>query len=242
MHRSGTAVVTHVDLAPDPEREVDSLAWLDKRERARRERFLHPRPRRQFTLCRAALRVLLCSALNCPNDELSFGTSAHGKPYALVGGFPASIAFNVSHSGRHGLIAFAPEGRIGIDVEECSPRQDIDGDIRLLFSPEERERFNATAGRRRLELFWSLWTMKEALVKASGTGMARDTTSFTIPSSMSSGARLTVFRFPDAPSTRWKLERLESPRFVAALAHEILTEADSGSRTHDEPRACGTGS
>ena len=242
IHRTGSAVVIHVNLMPDPKRETAALAWLDEREQARLESFVHPRPRRQFILCRASLRAELCLALDCSNSELSIGISTYGKPHALVGGHPASIAFNVSHSGRHGLIAFSPEGRIGVDVEERSARRDIDDDIRLLFSPDERARLNSTEGHRQLELFWSLWTMKEALLKASGTGMARDTASFTIPSAMSLGSRSTIFRFPDTPSIQWQLERLDSPGFAAALAHEVMTEADSALRGIDSPGGCGTGS
>lgn len=223
VHRSGAATVFHVDLTPDAKREAAALALLDERERTRRRRFLHPRPRRQFTLCRAALRIELCGALDCSNDELSFGASRYGKPFALVGAVPAPVAFNVSHSGRHGLIAIAPGGRIGVDVEERSVRRDINGDIRLLFAPGERVRLNGVDGHRRLELFWSLWTMKEALVKATGTGLARDTTSFMIPRTMDIGAMHTVFRFPDAPATRWQLESLDSRRYAAALAYEIPT-------------------
>ena len=241
IYRSDAAVVAHVDLASDASRDAAALAWLDEPERSRRERFLHPRPRRQFTLCRAALRTVLCRALRCANDDLSFGTSAYGKPFALVGGVPASIAFNISHSGRHGLIAVAPRGRIGVDVEERSVRRDIDGDIRLLFTPEERARLNAANGHRRLELFWSLWTMKEALLKALGTGLSCDTTSFTIPPATSLGDRYVDFRFPDMPTTRWQLQALDDTRFVAALALEILSPPDSDSSSHVDPGARGSG-
>lgn len=241
IYRSDAAVVTHVDLTSDTDREAVAVSWLDEREQSRRERFLHPRPQRQFTLCRAALRRVLCRALHCSNEELSFGTSAYGKPFALVGGVPASIAFNVSHSGRHGLIAVAPRRRIGVDVEERSPRRDIDGDIRLLFSPEERARLNEANGHRRLELFWNLWTMKEALLKALGTGLSRDTTGFTIPTATSSGARRIDFRFPDMPSTRWQLQALDDTRFAAAVALEIPTPPDSDSIGQNEPdRGSGT--
>lgn len=241
IHRSTAAVVYHVDLTPDARLEVDASASLDERELARRKRIVRPLPRRQFTLCRAALRTVLCRSLRCSNDELSFGASRYGKPFALVGSVPVSIAFNVSHSGRHGLIALASEGRIGVDVEEISARQDIDGDIRLLFSPGERARLNCADGQRKLELFWRLWTMKEALVKASGTGLSRDTVSFTIPPAMDLGATRTVFRFPDTPSIHWQLERLDSTRFAAALAHEVPTAPGSDSRKRDEHDACGAG-
>ena len=242
IYRSDAAVVLHADLKPDARREAGALAWLDERELARRERILRPRPRRQFTLCRAALRTALCRALGCSNDELSFGASTYGKPFARVGGARVALAFNVSHSGRHGLIALASEGRIGVDVEERTARRDIDGDIRLLFAPEERARINSTDGPRRLELFWSLWTMKEALVKASGTGLARDTASFTIPSAMDLDASCTVFRFPDKPSTRWQLEKLDRPCFAAALAYDMPAAHRPGSSTRDAAVARGTGS
>lgn len=241
IYRSDAAVVTHVDLASDASRDAAALAWLDEPERSRRERFVQLRPRRRFTLCRAALREVVCRALHCANEELSFGTSAYGKPFALVRGVPASIAFNVSHSGRHGLVALSRKGRIGVDVEERSARRDIDGDIRLLFSPEERARLDGANGHRRLELFWSLWTMKEALLKALGTGLSRDTTSFTIPPAASFTAKRTVFRFPDVPATRWQLQALDDARFAAALAVEIPTPPDSDSSAHVEPDARGSG-
>ncbi len=241
FHRSNTAVVFHVDLTPDARREADASASLDGHELARRDRIFRPLPRRQFTLCRAALRTVLCRTLRCSNDELSFRASKYGKPFALVGGVPASIAFNVSHSGQHGLIALAPEGRIGVDVEEISARKDIDGDIRLLFSPGERARLNRADGRRQLELFWSLWTMKEALVKASGTGLVRDTVSFTIPPAMDLEAKRAVFRFCDTPSTQWLLERLDSTRFAAALAYEVPIPPGLESIRCDKPGAFGAG-
>ncbi len=243
IYRSDAAVVAHVDLASDASRDAAALAWLDEAERSRWKRFLQPQPQRRFTLCRASLRTVLCRTLSCANDELSFGTSAYGKPFALVGGVRTSIEFNVSHSGRHGLVALAPKGRIGVDVEERSARRDIDGDIRLLFTPEERARLNEAHGHHRLELFWRLWTMKEALLKALGTGLSRDTASFTIPpaTSFTATARRVNFRFPDMPSTRWRLQALDDTRFAAALAVEIPTPPHSHSNGLDEPDARGSG-
>ena len=66
---------------------------------------MYDAPRHRFTLCRAALRSVLCRELACSNEHLAFRTSEHGKPYAIVRGRRAPISFNVSHSGTHGLIA-----------------------------------------------------------------------------------------------------------------------------------------
>ena len=109
------ASVIHVDLRPHPGREKEATAWLDQAESERLGRFRIERPRRDFALCRAALRVHLCERLDCANDALSFGFHEHGKPFARVDERPVPISFNVSHSAPHGLIAFAPQGRLGVD-------------------------------------------------------------------------------------------------------------------------------
>ena len=224
----------YVDLGSCSAREREALKWLDGPEQARRRGFVRSGPRREFTLCRAALRALLCRELDCGNEELSFGASDHGKPFALVGGSRAPISFNVSHSGRHGLIALAPQGRIGVDVEDRMARRDMDGDIRLLFAPGERAGLASAEGSGKADLFYNLWTMKEALVKAAGIGLRIDTTSFEIPPAMSRGATSCLVRLPVAPSVRWRLENLGNRRYAAALAVEDPPASDAGNSV--EPR------
>lgn len=112
------ATILHVDIAPDAEREARALSLLNDDERTRRRRFLSERARRDFALSRAALRVSLRERLGCESRTLSFGYGEHGKPFARIGGQCAGIGFNVSHSGRHGLIAIATHDEIGVDVEE----------------------------------------------------------------------------------------------------------------------------
>ena len=90
--------VVHVDLGPDPARETEAFARLDRDERAAWEKGV-PEVRRRFALCRAALRAILCGRLDCRNEQLSFGASIHGKPFAVVRGVRSPVSFNVSHSG-----------------------------------------------------------------------------------------------------------------------------------------------
>jgi len=220
------ASIFHVDLTADNSREAEALDWLDEAEQSRRRRFLYPRPRREFTLCRAALRSLLCRELGCNNGDLSFEKARFGKPFARICGVPAGAAFNVSHSGRHGLIALAAEGRIGVDVEERSTRRNLDGYIRHLFALEERAELEKASGDGKVELFYRLWTLKEALVKAVGAGLSLDTTKFEIPPAMVRGAPMSLFSFPDSPSVRWRLENIGDIRFAAAIARESVDPCD----------------
>lgn len=219
---SGTARVVHIDLSPSARGEAEALGWLDNSELARRNRFVHPTPRRRFTLCRAVLREVICRELGCRNDELSFAASKFSKPFACVSGAPAKISFNVSHGGRHGLIVLAQRGQIGIDVEERLTDRDLDGYIRTLFAPEERSELEAAKGPDKVELFYRLWTLKEALVKAAGDGLTMDTCDFEIPPAMVHGESAGEFSFPGTPSIRWRLENIGNEQFAAAIARELV--------------------
>jgi len=214
------ARITHVDLAPHEAREAVGSAWLDPAERSRADRFLHAPSRRRFVLCRAALRSLLCAHLGCENAELSFGAADGGKPFALVGGRPVDVGFNVSHSGHHGLIALAPSGRVGVDVEERVPRRDLDQLSAAVFGPDERADLAALAGDYRVHLFFRLWTLKEAVAKALGTGLSFDVSRFELPAAIRSGATGGLFRIPQVRDAQWQLTDIGDERFAAAVAQE----------------------
>ena len=222
--------VIHVDLTPDPRSEREAATWLDRPETERMRRFRVERPRRDFALCRAALRANLCGLLDCTNDRLSFGFHEHGKPFALVEGRAAPLGFNVSHSAPHGLIAFAPRERprrrIGVDAEVWRPDRDFDGIGRTVFGPEERAALEAARGEDKIRLFYRLWALKEALIKALGTGFSLHPSRFEVPPNMIREADSEEFRFPHAPADRWRVACLPATGFSAALARE----ADAGRR------------
>ena len=194
---------------------------LDNSERERWGRFEHAGARRRFVLCRAALRAILCEELRCGNERLTFGELRHGKPFALVDSAPAPISFNVSHSGKHGLIAVAPSGRLGVDIEERTHRRDFDRLIEAAFGPNEQidlKRERASGG---FHLFYKLWTIKEALIKALGTGLSLDPATFEAPATMRRGATASAYRFPHIPEVNWRIEDLGNEQFAAALAFDV---------------------
>ena len=217
----GEATVIHVDLKPDVAREAAALDWLDEPERTRWRRFQFPGPRRRFGLCRAALRAMLCRRHGCANGELAFETARHGKPFATVDGTPVPDSFNVSHSGRHGLIAFAPAGRLGVDIEERVAHRNLDLLAETVLGEQEQALLAGTHGDARTRLFFKLWTMKEALIKAHGMGMALDPSRVQIPSAMLGGTTRSTLQSPEMPGVRWRLDDLSNEQFAAAVAHEV---------------------
>ena len=164
---------------------------------------------------------MLCERLDCDNGDLGFVVLRHGKPEARLGTLPVRTTFNVSHSGVHGLIAFAARGRLGVDVEERHRRHDPDGPIKDVFTHGEQEALAKRDGDDKFRLFFKLWTLKEAAIKALGTGFTLDPARFEIPRSMYGCRRHASFRFPHLPSVRWRLDDIGNDDFAAAVAHEL---------------------
>ena len=218
--------VVHVDLNPSKEFEVHAYGWLNKEEQYRWNQFRFNRLRREFALCRAALRFGICSRLGCENDQLRFEVTQYGKPFGLVNDQVVPIEFNISHSGKHGLIAYARHGKIGVDVEVRTNRVDLDGLSEFVFHPDEQADIALTQGEEKILMFFTLWTLKEAIIKAIGLGFSQDPSKFQIPSSMRFGAKKGVFRFPKMQNTRWRLENISNSEFAAAIAHEMNPATD----------------
>ena len=223
LREVGDAVVLYVDLAPDAAAEAEAVAWLDDEERQRCRRFLYDGPRRRFALCRAALRSVLCDRMGCGNEQLAFGAFEFGKPFAVLGGEMAPVSFNVSHSGDHGLIAYAPEGWLGVDVEERVARADLDGLMEAALSSVEQDELASGSELHRLDGFLKLWTIKEAIIKAVGLGVAINMAELEVPAAMRHGSTGGVFELPQTPGMSWRLEDLGTERFAAALAHEVVS-------------------
>ncbi len=220
-HHTGSASIVHVDLTPCVLRERHALSQLNHEELRWHQRMRSPHRRREFILCRAALRAIVCQRLGCLNRDLSFGLSHYGKPFALVGGVQATVSFNISHSGRHGLIAVASSGRIGVDVEERRTRPDLVGTVRTIMSPHETRALVGHPNRETNYHLYRVWTLKEALAKALGLGFALDLTRVSLPSAMLDGKRIGELHLPHAPSVRWRIEDLGNPQYAAALALDL---------------------
>ena len=228
FRKTGGVTVIHADLTPSETGVMDALAWLDDEEQTRLNRYRHTGARLQFALCRACLRAVLCRELGCGNEQLKFGASDFGKPFALVDGALAPVSFNVSHSGDHGLIAVVSKGRVGVDVEDRTAPRDMDGLSEAAFSPQEQAELASEQGDEKLRLFFALWTMKEALTKALGAGLFLDMSGFEVPPKMRCGISTGIFQFPCQPSVKWRLENLGSESFAAALAHELEPHDNMG--------------
>ncbi len=217
-----SAKVYHVNLTPDTEFMECATLLLDNPELQRLDRLKVERAMRVLALCRAALRLLLSVRSGCRNRQISFDSSVRGKPIALVDGRPADMHFNVSHSGSHGFIAIGTHACVGVDVEVRASGRDLEGIGRLVFGPNELRLLGGLTGQDQINLFYRLWSMKEALIKAPGTGFSIGPDSCEIPELMLRGASAGKIRFQHLPLKTWRLLDLGEKRFAAALAYRLL--------------------
>lgn len=90
-----------------------------------------------------------------------------GRPYFDA---PALPDFNLSHS--DGFVAVAiGDGKVGIDLQRVTLGFDPAPLARRFFSQEEANTIQNAPEARRPDLFFALWTKKEAIGKALGRGL-----------------------------------------------------------------------
>ena len=108
---------------------------------------------------------------------------------------------------------------MGVDIEDFSARSDVDGLIKAVLTPNEQSDLALLQGREKLRKFLTLWTLKEALIKALGVGLSMDMSGFEVPSDMRHGKTSSVFKFSHLPTVEWRLHNLGNQTFAAAFAH-----------------------
>ncbi|MGF6757762.1 4'-phosphopantetheinyl transferase family protein [Paraburkholderia sp. GAS42] len=154
-----------------------ALAYtLSRDERARARTYRQERHRRCFIARRSVLRWLIGGYLSCKPESLRFSVSDFGKPILL---WPraAGFAFNLAHTEGLTLFAFAWARYLGVDVERRIDGMDINGLGSGIFSAIETARLDA-AQPDPLATLLGIWTRKEALLKALGTGLSGDPTAW----------------------------------------------------------------
>lgn len=161
-------------------------------------------PFRRRLVARAALRIALGRRLAREPRELRLVRGANGKP-ALAQEDGATVHFNLSHSGDLGVIAISAEAAVGVDVETVRDRAHLERLTRARFAPAEADAILALEGEERRRAFYSVWTRKEAYLKAIGLGLGAQLDSFAVAAS----GRPEVVAPLDGDAGPWTLADLE---------------------------------
>lgn len=172
MLRRGEVHVWRVPLdLPAPFLPPEASVLTDQ-EQSRAREYFFPRDRDRYKLLRVALRMILGRYMDLDPRNILLTYGPRGKPMVAGEGSVPPPRFNVSHSHDLGLIAVARDYPVGIDLEAV--RADIDclAIAKRFFSAGEYSSLIGTPASARGDAFVTLWTRKEACLKAVGSGLA----------------------------------------------------------------------
>jgi 4'-phosphopantetheinyl transferase len=180
---------------------------LAPRERERARRFRFPLHRDRYAATHTAKRRILSRSLGVKPADVGILEDSVGRPRVDPACHEASFDFNLSHSHDVALLAVS-SSRVGIDVEFENRAVDCDALVRRNFSRAEAEEYLwLPAGLRRRALF-AARTVKEACLKASGTGLGDGLESYAVTMHPDQPPRLLAQAGRPGNETRWRLARL----------------------------------
>ncbi len=190
-----------------------ALACLSDEEKSRADRFRFREDAIHWIACRANLRQILGQAIRTPPHQVPLVYSEHGKP-VLAPPYD-SLHFNLSHCADRAIVALCTDGPLGVDLEsldrarellECETSFCHPGEISAL--PVER-----TA---RASQLLRIWTAKEAVLKALGTGLSHPPETVRIHFRQSTATAVSDQALAGIDSQR--LHELEHPALVCHRA------------------------
>lgn len=190
--------------------QLQPMLSAEERERARRFKF--ERDRRRFLIGRGLLRFILGGCLEMDPAQVRFGCGPSGKPCVAPDQNAGRLQFNVSHSDKLFLCVVARQREMGVDVEHIRRVPDADAIAARLFTAEEQARLQALVGQHRDEVFFTIWTRKEAWLKSLGMGLGGAAASLETGGDESAG---------------WLLTFTPAPGFLGAVAAQP-TDAERG--------------
>jgi 4'-phosphopantetheinyl transferase len=182
-------------------------------------RFHNPLHARRWACFRAALREIVSLYCNTAAAEVCFRLNAYGKP-ALDG--HADIYFNQSHSQDLSVVCVSTAAPVGIDVEQTRPLYDMESLAQQVFSPAEIAALNDLPVYHRKQLFYDIWTRKEAVLKADGRGLSVPPTAVELGGLGRSGWERATLNSKNLAEVAYRIYRLDpGPNYAGALALEV---------------------
>jgi len=200
-------------------------SMLSPTELTRAERFYFERDRDRYIFGRGILRTLLGNYLGIKASEVEITYGAYGKPGLQSKAEKKSLEFNLSHSNDRAMFVFNWNRIVGIDIEHIRPFSDADEFAERFFSQQEKELIKSLTDEKKWEAFFKLWTCKEALLKATGSGLTVPLNEAVISLGSNGSAQLTSIGGDVEQAARWHLETFKP---VADYQAAVILEGHAG--------------
>ncbi|MEE9492524.1 MAG: 4'-phosphopantetheinyl transferase superfamily protein [Gammaproteobacteria bacterium] len=200
------------------------LGLLSNHEKQRHARFHFARDRALFLVSHAMLRVVLSQYAAVSPRDWQFQTNRFGRPELSASCADTGLRFNLTHTRGMAACIVTKSMDCGIDIEQLQRQSCMTDIARKMFSPSENLALEQAADAQKSRLFYSLWTLKEAYVKACGTGLTVSTRDFSFDINNKKDIAVSfVAESNDCPE-QWYFS-LYSPISQAVLATALRTKA-----------------
>lgn len=144
----------NINFSIIPESEIHSISkyknQIDRNKRLIARSFL-------FEYCKNYFSI----------NNFRFTFNRYKKPNFLEN----SIKFSFSYTNSYIAVAIALDRKIGIDIETMAELKNLDTLAQEFMHSNELEMFLRLGAKKRVNLFYRIWTLKEALTKAIGMGL-----------------------------------------------------------------------
>lgn len=213
----------------EPDVRQACLAILDEQERARAARFKFERHCREYIATHALTRVALSHAHVSPPNAWRFFCNKWGKPFPDP---DCGVRFNQSNSLELAVCLIALPGpsaaaaEVGVDVESSARAAEIVPLAPRVFSAAERAQLDALPAEERPDRALSLWTLKEAYIKARGMGLSLPLDKISFLFDGPETVRFEVAPEIDDDPGRWRFCRFDHAAHRIALAVEARAVGD----------------
>jgi len=196
---------------------------LSEDERARWQGFRFDRLRREYLTTRALARTSLSHNHPIAPETWRFTLNAHGKPSAEPG---YGLNFNLSNSRDLVVCLIARGAEVGVDVEPFKRAKEIAEVAPRVFSPLELAQLETLPDSERLDRGLSLWTLKEAYIKARGMGLSLPLNKVSCVFGETEGIRLELDWCLSDESGRWRFCLLDHAGHRIALMVEKAADPE----------------
>ncbi|MEV6907019.1 4'-phosphopantetheinyl transferase superfamily protein [Amycolatopsis sp. NPDC051071] len=208
-----------VRWSPPLSAEPRFLALLDDLEQGRYDGYRQDIDKRRFLTGRVLAKTVAAERLGLAVEAVTFDATCDdcGKPHGRPRVPGAALMLSISHSGDLIGVAATAGTPVGLDVETATRRAD-DSLIEYALSPAEQAAVSGLLAEQRTTAFFTYWTRKEAVMKATGKGLKIPLQSITF-SGYDEAARLVSSGDPALDPARTRLVDLKaSEGYRAAVA------------------------
>ncbi|KZB87352.1 4'-phosphopantetheinyl transferase family protein [Amycolatopsis regifaucium] len=148
------------------------LKLLDRLEQGRYDNYRQDIDKRRFLTGRVLAKTVTAERLGLAVEDVGFDATCDdcGKPHGRPRVPGAPLMLSISHSGDLIGVAATAGTPVGLDVETATRRAD-DSLIEYALSPAEQAAVSGLLAEQRTTAFFTYWTRKEAVMKATGKGL-----------------------------------------------------------------------